>query len=82
MSAIPELNGITISHKPGCFKENGQWKGIAFDILQRLEKVGACFLDKNDKLKCKFSYTGQPLSLFANILHSFPPQGPLIHDKS
>ena len=52
MSAIPELNGITISHKPGCFQENGQWKGVAFDILKRLEKVGACFQEDNDKLKC------------------------------
>ena len=51
-SAIPELNGITISHKPGCFQENGQWKGVAFDILKRLEKVGACIQEDNDKLKC------------------------------
>ena len=39
MTNILKLKGVIIDQRPGCFKEKGQWKGIAFDILKHLEKV-------------------------------------------
>ena len=39
MTAVSKLHGVTILKSPGCFKEDGEWKGIAYDILKLLGKV-------------------------------------------
>ena len=36
------LRGVTLEDKPGAYKQNGHWVGIAHDVLELLQRV--CFL--------------------------------------
>ena len=35
----PKLRGVTIDYKPGAFREDDKWKGVAFDVMELLKKV-------------------------------------------
>ena len=33
------LRGVTLEDKPGAYKQNGHWVGIAHDVLELLQRV-------------------------------------------